>query len=125
MIRTVSSFKPTARKRHLCSPTGTLPNAIQLTSVDICFLSVYSLSCPDCTKSGNKKYNIDLFRQCSIYRVLQPPWCNILECNIMSFYWCDVNTLIKYFSFKSCMLLFTSLASQHVRSELGYLKLAS
>lgn len=46
MILTVLSDKPTARKRHLCSPTGTLPRAMHTTSEDISFLSVYSFNCP-------------------------------------------------------------------------------
>lgn len=48
IILTVLSDKPTARKRHLCSPTGTLPKAIHTTSDDISFLSVYSFNCPVC-----------------------------------------------------------------------------
>lgn len=55
IILTVSSLRPTAKKRHLCSPTGTLPNAIQLTSDDICLRSVYSFNCPDYKGEKQKK----------------------------------------------------------------------
>ena len=47
MIRTVLSARPTAKNRDRCSPDGTLAKAMQMTSADISFLSVYSLSCPD------------------------------------------------------------------------------
>lgn len=46
-MRTVLSERPTARKRHRCSPDGTRPIAMQTTSFDISLLSVYSLSWPD------------------------------------------------------------------------------
>jgi hypothetical protein len=47
MILTVLSANPTARNLDLCSPTGTLAKAMQMTSQDMSFLSVYSFSCPD------------------------------------------------------------------------------
>lgn len=48
MILTVSSARPTAKKRHLCSPTGTRPKAMHTTSDDISLRSVYSFSWPVC-----------------------------------------------------------------------------
>ena len=47
MMRTVLSAKPTAKNLDLCSPEGTLAKAIQITSADMSFLSVYSFNCPD------------------------------------------------------------------------------
>lgn len=47
IIRTVLSISPTAKNRALCSPLGTLANAIQITSAVIILRSVYSFSCPD------------------------------------------------------------------------------
>ena len=47
MILTVLSANPTARNLDLCSPDGTLARAIQITSADISFLSVYSFNWPD------------------------------------------------------------------------------
>ena len=44
MIRTVLSANPTAKNLDLCSPEGTLAKAIQITSADISFLSVYSFN---------------------------------------------------------------------------------
>ena len=48
MILTVSSARPTARKRLLCSPAGTRPSAMHTTSDDISLRSVYSFSWPVC-----------------------------------------------------------------------------
>ena len=53
MIRTVLSANPTAKNLDLCSPEGTLAKAIQITSADISFLSVYSFNCPDCDNKVN------------------------------------------------------------------------
>jgi hypothetical protein len=47
MILTVLSANPTAKNLERCSPTGTLARAMQITSHDMSFLSVYSLSWPD------------------------------------------------------------------------------
>ena len=44
MILTVLSARPTARNRVLCSSLGTLLSAIQITSANISFLSVYSFT---------------------------------------------------------------------------------
>jgi len=52
MMRTVLSAKPTARKRHLCSPGGTFASAIHTASDGISFRSVYSLSCPVCKQTS-------------------------------------------------------------------------
>jgi len=52
-MRTVSSANPTARNLDRCSPDGTLPSAMQMTSCDISFRSVYSFSCPFCVKNQN------------------------------------------------------------------------
>lgn len=46
MIRTVLSESPTAKKRDLCSPAGTLARAIQITSLGISLRSVYSFNWP-------------------------------------------------------------------------------
>lgn len=53
MIRTVLSTNPTARKRERCSPGGTFAKLMHTTSADISFLSVYSLSCPDCKERNH------------------------------------------------------------------------
>jgi hypothetical protein len=52
MMRTVLSAKPTARKRHLCSPGGTFASAIHTASDGISLRSVYSLSCPVCKQTS-------------------------------------------------------------------------
>lgn len=44
MMRTVLSDSPTARKRERCSPEGTRPSAMQMTSEFISLRSVYSFS---------------------------------------------------------------------------------
>lgn len=46
MMRTVLSFSPTAKNQALCSPVATDPKAMQDTSEDSFFLSVYSFSWP-------------------------------------------------------------------------------
>lgn len=46
IIRTVSSVKPTAKKRDICSPEGAFANAIQRTSEFISFRSLCSFKCP-------------------------------------------------------------------------------
>ena len=53
MILTVLSARPTAKNRLRCSPTGTRPSAIHITSDDISFLSVYSFSCPVWNKESH------------------------------------------------------------------------
>ena len=47
-IRTVPSVRPRARNRHLCSPAGTVPRLMQITSLSSFLRSVYSFSCPVC-----------------------------------------------------------------------------
>lgn len=44
MIRTVLSAKPTAKNHERCSPAGTVPRAMHITSEGIFRRSVYSLS---------------------------------------------------------------------------------
>lgn len=46
MILTVLSFRPTAKNHALCAPAATEPSAMQETSEDSFFLSVYSFNCP-------------------------------------------------------------------------------
>lgn len=52
MMRTVLSESPTAKNLDLCSPAGTRPTPMQMTSLFISFLSVYSFSWPVCGKDS-------------------------------------------------------------------------
>lgn len=51
MMRTVLSLRPTAKNHALCSPVATEPSAMQDTSDDNFFLSVYSFNWPVCKRN--------------------------------------------------------------------------
>lgn len=56
IILTVLSDSPTAKNLDRCSPAGTRPRPMQMTSLFISFLSVYSFSCPVWGKKHEDKY---------------------------------------------------------------------
>lgn len=72
------SAKPTAKKRDLCSPDGTLAKAIQTTSAVISLRSVYSFNWPVYEKRKNKT-----LKTRNSKRMLKPYWIH-LEVNQLS-----------------------------------------